>query len=159
MIEATGEFKYTVTGLFDSPHLESLLTLLDREDLGLVASGDNIHATARMISDKRLVIKVREVPQRRGRMKYAVDQKANPDTIVFRAGGIFKEGCLIAGQVGTASTSKASLELFKLFSKEIRRQFTKIRSYHVGKQAAEWLDKGWRLTANSKSPVLYDLAR
>ena len=155
----TNRLRYTLTGLFDSPQLDSLPTLLEREDLGYVQSGDNIQAPARLVSDEKLSIKIREVPQRRGGVKYAVDQKANPDTIVFRAGGIFEEGCLIAGQVGTASATKASLSLYKVFTKEIGHQFVKVKSYHVGKQAAEWLEKGWRLTANSKSPALYDLAR
>jgi hypothetical protein len=133
--------------------------LLEREDLGYVKSGDNIHAPARLVSEERLSINAKKVSQRRGGIKYAVNQGANPDTIVFRGGGIFEEGCLIAGQVGTANITKTSLNLYKLFSKEIGRQFVKIKSYHVGKQAGEWLDKGWRLTANSKSPVLYDLVR
>jgi len=66
---------------------------------------------------------------------------------------------LIDGQVGTISDDPHSLELFHLFRKEIRRLFTKVKEFYVGKEAGELLDKGWRLTANAKSPALYDLKR
>lgn len=158
-LESARQFQYVLTGLFDSPSTVPMQSLLDASSLGCVALGDINQSPGYLVAGREISIEVRPVPQRRGGVKYAVDQTANPKTIAFRPGGVFDETCLIAGQVGTASDDSSSLELFQSFSKEIRHQFTKIKSFYVGKEAAALLDKGWRLTANAKSPALYDLKR
>jgi hypothetical protein len=91
-------------------------------------------------------------------VRYAVDQLANPKTVVLQPGGQF-EGCIIAGQLGTVSDDPTSLELFRFISKQVRRLFTKVKAFYVGKEASELLGRGWRLTANVKAPPLYDLKR
>jgi hypothetical protein len=92
-------------------------------------------------------------------MSYAVDQLANPKTVGLRPGGKFDKRCIVAGQLGTASDDPSSLELFQFISKQMRRLFTKVKAFYVGKEASELLDKGWRLTGDVKSPPLYDLKR
>ena len=101
---------------------------------------------------------MRPVPQRSGGIKFEVNQQDNPETITLRTGGLFRD-CLIAGQVGTISIDPSSLALFRAFGKELRSQFTKIKSYYFGQEAAEWLDNGFRLTSGAKTPPLYDLKR
>ena len=102
---------------------------------------------------------VRPVPQRRGDIKYAVDQAANQQTITFQPRGIFDDSCLIAGQAGTISDATKSLELFRAFSKTMRNQFSKIQSFYVGEEACDLFEKGWRLASDSRSPALFDLRR
>ena len=158
-IEAKQPLSFIAAGLFDSPAIEPKQSLQNIPGLGVAVNGDPNHNPRFLISDGSLPFEIRKVQQHRGEIKYAVDQQANPKTIVFQSGGTFGEKCLVAGQVGTASDDASSLKLFQLFSKEIRQQFTKIKSYYVGKEAAGFLDKGWRLTSNAKSPALYDLKR
>jgi hypothetical protein len=49
------------------------------------------------------------------------------------------------------------LELFKLLSTKIKKEFKKIGTFYVGKAAEEKLKLGWRLVTNEKSPREYDL--
>ena len=156
-VESKYLLQFVVTGLFDSPNIGRMQSLLAAPDLGHLAVGDINHAPGYLVASREIRIKVEPVPQRRGGVKYAVDQLANPTTIAFRPGGSFGERCLIAGQVGTTSDNSRSLELFQAFSKEVRNQFAKIKSFYVGKEAGRLLNKGWRLTANAKSPPLFDL--
>ena len=158
-VESERPLQFVVAGLFDSLNVEPLESLLDAPNLGSVTVGDANHEPGYLVATRGITIEVRPVPQRRGGVKYAVDQLTNPKTIAFRPGGTFGATCLIAGQVGTASDDPSSLELFQLFSKQTRHRFTKIKSFYVGKEAGELLNKGWRLTANAKSPALYDLKR
>lgn len=158
-VESKQQLQFLVTGLFDSPAVAPMQSLLAVRNLGRMDVGDPNHAAGYLVASRESSIEVRPVPQHRGGVKYAVDQLANPKTIAFRPGGSFGETCLIAGQAGTAYDNPSSLELFHTFSKEVRRQFTKIKSFYVGKEASELLDKGWRLTINAKSPALYDLKR
>ena len=158
-VESERQLQFVETGLFDSPKLEPMHSLVGAPKLGNLSTGDHNHGPCYLVACREISIEVRPVPQRRGGIKYAVDQQANPKTIAFRPSGAFGENCLIDGQAGTVSDDSSSLELFQLFSKELRRQFTKVSEFYVGKEAGELLDKGWRLTANAKSPTLYDLKR
>lgn len=158
-IESKRQVQYVVTGLFDSPRIEPIPSLLTVPDLGYLTTGDQNQATGYLVAARETSIKFEPVPQRRGGVKYAVDQLANPTTVAFRPGGAFGEKCLIAGDVGTATDDLSSLQLFRLFCDELSRQFTKIQSDYVGRDAGKLLDRGWRLTANAKSPPIYDLKR
>lgn len=158
-VESEQPLQFVIAGLFDSPNIEPMESLLGVSNLGSVAVGDANHEPAYLVARRGVPIEVQPVPQRRGGVKYSLDQLANPKTIAFRTGGTFGETCLIAGQVGTASDDSGSLELFKLFSKQIRHRFTKVKSFYVGREAGKLFDNGWRLTANPKAPSLYDLKR
>jgi len=140
--------QFVVCGLSDTSIVQSMPSLLKSSP-----------RTNYLIADRDLVIEVRVVPQKGGGQKYAVDQQSNPKTIVFCPGGMIEDRCLLAGQIGTISNTQTSLEFFKLFSSEMSKQFSKIKSYYVGEEATRLLDNGVRLTGNPKSPVLYDLTR
>jgi hypothetical protein len=155
-VESAQPLQFTMTGMFDTSEV------MQRESiagLGCATSGDANHEPAYLVSARGVPIEVRPVPQRSGGVKYAVDQIANPMTIAFRPGGVFDDTCLIAGQVGTVSRDPASLTLFRLFVAKVGDQFTRIKTFYVGEYAERLLDKGYRLTANAKSPALYDLRR
>lgn len=158
-IESKRQLQYVVVGLFEAPNVQRTQSLLAVGKLGHLSVGDHNQGPCYLVANREISIDVRPVPQRRGGVKYAIDQQANPKTIAFRPSGAFGEVCLIDGQVGTISDDADSLTLFRFFTGEIRGQFTKINEFYVGKEAGELLDKGWRLTANAKSPTLYDLKR
>jgi hypothetical protein len=157
-IEAKLELQFVRTGLFDVPIQNRALTLID-SSLGIAVKGDNNQEATYLIANPMESIQIRAVPQHGGGAKYAVDQQANPKTIVFRPGGAFCGTSIIAGYVGTISEDPTSLTLFQLFSKETKRQFNRIKSFYVGTEAGELLNQGWRLTSSVKSPPLYDLTR
>ncbi|MGO8836720.1 MAG: hypothetical protein ACLQQ0_04805 [Limisphaerales bacterium] len=158
VIETKEELQFVRTGLFDVPIQNRLLTLFDA-DLGIAVKGDNNQEASYLVAYRIDSIQTRTVPQHGGGVKYAIDQQANPKTIVFRPGGVFSDACIIAGHMGTTSEESASLALFKLFSNEIKRQFVKVKSFYAGNKAVELLDKGWRLTGSVNSPPSYDLKR
>jgi hypothetical protein len=145
--------------LFDGPELERMLSLARAPGLGLAPTGNTVLEPTYLVAARALPIEVRPVEQRKGGVKYAVDQAVNPRTIAFHPGGVFEEGCLISGVVSTASPDPASLELMKVFIKELRKRFTKVNAFHVGPRALELLDKGWRLTPTARAPREVDLRR
>ncbi|MGO9444236.1 MAG: hypothetical protein ACLPXB_05580 [Thiobacillaceae bacterium] len=110
--------------------------------------------------DQGRTIAVRPVSQRRGGVKYAVDQLVNPQTVVLDGGGMLDAERLIAGYVGTATNDDLATDIYALFAKVIRRKYEKIKSYYVGPEAVQLLDDGVRLTINGKvADTTYDLAR
>ena len=100
------------------------------------------------------------VPQKKGGILYAVDQRRNPRSVVFHLGRLYPElRTLLAGQVGTGSDDPAALSLYSIFKKVVRKQFTKVQSYWVGPEALRLLDSGGKLSVALKSPPEYDLRR
>lgn len=158
-VEADRPLQFVATGLFQSPETTPLQSLRLHARLGIVSVGDLNQAEGYLVTAREQPIVARPVPQRRGDVMYAVDQLSNPATIVFRPGGTYSGTCLIAGQLGTVSDHPLSLALYRTFSSELRRQFERIGSFHVGPDAGRLLDQGWRLTANARSPATYDLSR
>jgi len=158
-IESKRELQYVRAGLFDVSALNHQPSLLNDSNFGNCTEGDSVQEVRYLVADRNVPFEIRPVPQHNGGTKYAIDQKANPKTIVFRPGGVFNNTAVIAGDAGTISDDAASLALFQLFSKDIKRQFQKIKSDYMGNEAVTLFDKGWRLTSSVKSPPLYDLTR
>jgi len=158
-VESLRQLQLVLAGLFDSPDIVSYECLIDLPCLNTVLDGFPLLEHNFLIADNLSIINVREVPQRKGGIKYAIDQLLNPHTVTLRTGGIHASNFVSPGMVGTISRESTSLQIFKLLKKEILRQFVRIHSYYVGPEAEALLDAGWRLTRSLKTPTDYDLRR
>lgn len=159
VVEANRQLQFVKTGLLDTHDFERRSSLLDIPGIRRASVSDPSQAPAYLVARGDVAIRARPIPQRGGGLKYALDQLANPETVVLRLGGISEEGCLLAGQVGTASANPDSVDLYRVFCTALVSQFTKMKSYYFGNEAAELLERGWRLTSSAKSPRIYDLRR
>ena len=103
------------------------------------------------------------VPDREsvGRVRYAVNQMLNADSVTFLPGGIYKqEKVLVCGHIGTISDSAISRNLYRAFVSYITKGFEKIGSYRVGPEAVCLMSDGYRMvTIGISSPAEYDLCR
>lgn len=158
-VESMVEVQFIPMGLFDTSTHVAVPSLAASANLGIALTGDSNREQSYLVAPINCMVETRAIPQRGGGTKYAIDQLANPSSIVLRPGGIFGDAAVVAGQVGTASVDVVSSDLFATFSMEIQRQFRKVRSFYVGAEACQLLDNGWRLTSNIKSPSTYDLRR
>lgn len=154
--EEVESVSYFQTGLFEEKSFRKLNSLLDYPALGNAFWRDWNFADSFLIVPKEQEIEIREIPQYSGGVKYAVDQKENKDSIIFRLGGTLREGVLIGGNIGTISKSETSLRYFKQISKCIKREFKKIQEFYVSKNSQQLLSIGWRLTVNERTPIEYD---
>jgi type II secretory pathway component HofQ len=157
--ESSIEIQYYKTGLLDSRVMPTYNSLFNAPNVGFTSSGDWNKIDSYLISKKSTPLNIREVPQRTGEMRIAVDQMNNPKSIELKIGGIYeeKENVIVAGRIATISEDSDSLELFKLLSTKIKNEFKKIGAFYVGKSAEEKLKKGWRLVTNEKLPKEFDL--
>lgn len=158
-IEAKHELAYTLCGLFENASLKVHDSLLGLESLGFNPGGSHVTGDCFLIVDRAEEINVRKVPQRRGGIRYAVDQLANPKSIVFWPGGLYQNKGLISGSIGTASDNADSIALYREFAQTLKRGFERIREYWVGPEASRLLDGKMRLMQNYKSPPEFDLKR
>jgi hypothetical protein len=89
---------------------------------------------------------------------YHLNQLENPDTIVFRPGGVWKSDILFYGEVASVPhVTDAAKERLKYFQKAIRKHLQRISQYWVGASALEMLKAGKRLTTGERSPKSMDL--
>jgi hypothetical protein len=159
-VESSYDIHYFKMGMFDNRDIPRYKSIFDAPNIGFTLSGDWNRIDRYLIMPSDTFLNIQEYPQKAGGIRYAVDQAANPQSIELKLGGVYKEkeGVLVAGRIATISESKFSLDVFKLFSSLIRKDFKRIGSFYVGKNAEEKLKAGWRLVTNDKSPKEYDLA-
>jgi hypothetical protein len=146
---------FALAGLFEDASVRMFKTSADLS----AAMASTEGALAFLAFAEGSAVGVREVPQRKGLPRYAVDQISNPNCLVVRPGRRVDPRTLLAGQIGTASNDKDSMSLFRMFANAVRQQFVKVKSYWVGTEALRTLDSGGRLTASLAGSSEYDLRR
>src|SRR5262245_35097947 len=119
-IESQRPVRYVAADTLDHEVPESFATSRQLPKLGIASAGSQAREAAYLVVNANDVVEARGVPQRRGGTLFSFDQLLNPRSVVLRPGGVFQNECIIAVQIGTASSAKESEDLLKLFAKEIR---------------------------------------
>jgi hypothetical protein len=141
-IESERSLKYALFGNFETPDIPLWRSLLDVESLGKAPKGNRSLCEHYLVLPQRAKLHVETFPQYKRGLRYSVDQLLNPRSIVFQPGGVFGEGYLICGRIGTASDHSESLDLLEDFTRAVTRGFQKHRLYLVGPEALRLHEKG-----------------
>jgi hypothetical protein len=149
--------RYVQTGLFDSRAPVEFIAGASLPNLGVAASGDAIREPAFLVTNRNTSVVVREVAQREGGIKFAVDQLDNPDSTVFQACGLYQGKVLIAGRIATTGATSAALAVHQLMVRTVTKGFRRVQSYWLGPEALVLFHAGARLTAAVQRPKTYDL--
>jgi hypothetical protein len=157
-VEASSPLLYVRCGLFDESERPVFRGFSSLPELGIAQTGQSHLEPTFLVSLPENNLTVRNVPQRRGGNKYAVDQRINPGTVTIRPGGMYKDFALIAGMVGTIHNDEKAAKLMNAFSDVLKRDFTKTKSYLVGPEAKKLHDLGMRLTHSVSAPAEFDLS-
>jgi hypothetical protein len=157
-VELRHALKYLECGLFGDAERPVFHSSSELENLGISVAGDSNLEPTFLVLRSQASLKVREVLQRRGGIKYAVDQMNNPESIALKPGGRYGDSAIIAGMVGTVHHDKVAGELMAAFLKAFKARFTRVKSYMVGPEALKLLNLGFRLTKSISSPREFDLA-
>ncbi len=157
-VSANRDLAVTEFGTFEESYVRTR-AIWHADQLGKSESGNHITDKIYLVHDISESIDVREVPQRRGGVRYSIDQEMNPHTVGLTAGGSFGENVVISGQLGIGTGDARSDELAALLLREMKKRFSKIKSYYVGAEAESLLDSGARLTINETASREYDLVR
>ncbi len=156
-IDSSTKVNFFQAGLFDDNNIKVYTSILELPHIGFVLTGDWLRNERYLILNKEAKLDVRAVPQKKGGIKYAVNQKTNFDSIIFKPSGIFQERIIVAGSVSTVWDTESALELYKMFSSKIKMKTRRIGSYFVGRKAEEKLKLGWRLVQDAGFSSEYDL--
>ncbi|PSL15112.1 hypothetical protein CLV44_1056 [Marinobacterium halophilum] len=156
-IESEVSIKYTRLGLFDSPETTEYKTYKDFPDFGLSTQGTTNSQPIYLIYPSDFKVVPKEVPQRRGGIKYSVNDMNKQMEICFRfvPSGEYEEAYLIPGEF-SPGISDFSTSLYKTFRKVFLKNFKKVKSYSVGPEAYQKFESGIPLTPSYKAkPEMY----
>ena len=118
VVEHDFDLEYVECGLFDDRQQPIRHTLSMLDELSIAHAGDSNLEKTFLLKPRERDLIIREVPQKRGATKYAVDQSENPGTVVIRPGGRYGDWVLIAGMVGTIHHDRDARRLIAAFSAE-----------------------------------------
>ena len=158
-VEAKRSLTYTLCGHFPTRELSSVAAGADIPALRSPAQYPSAIACPQyLVTAAGASVVVRDVPQKAGGVLYAVDQLANPESIIIQPGGLYPPEVLLHGRVGTATSTLFAVQLQRAFSVAIAKIFEHIRAFYVGPEARTLWRRGYRLTPSAQSPREYDLA-
>jgi hypothetical protein len=140
----------------------------DYYEAGLFDSSDNPkladHSKLKAFKNYLVVeagqpIASREVKQKAGGVKYALDQLINPNTMGLMFGGLHNQHHLIVSQIGSATETPESVALMTAFKKALKETSVTVKSIYLSPMAVKMLDDGARLSSAPKGAMEYDLKR
>ena len=138
--------------------VQTYRSIVEIPDLGTNKTDSHMTGARYLVIRNGVKPVVRTIPQRKGGVRYSLDQRSNPQSIVFWPGGSHESDVLICGHVGTISEDRRSVELYESFCRGLLRTFVEIKGYHVGPEALGLLKAGGRLvTVSVRSPIESDL--
>jgi hypothetical protein len=161
VIEAQKPLKYTLTGFPDQPLLQPSCSFTKIESFGIPKFGNMGLEDSFLLSDPDLEIKIKPVPQDKGGIKYSISTPLNPNTLRLRPGGLFRGNIVISGELMKYSDEPFAKEMFRLFQREVKRQFRKHDTYPywLGKEASVMHVAGNLLTDDVTSPFSLPLGK
>ena len=157
-VEAKTPVAYTLTGMFDAADAPFVRAGSLLPSLHFPAESTSSSCPTYLVTLGAAHVQLRAVSVRSKGIRYAVDQLANPESVVLTHGGFDAGGVLISGRVATASDAPAAKRLQASYAAAIGKTFKRVNAYWVGPRAMDHLRGGGRLTHSAASPAKFDLA-
>jgi hypothetical protein len=161
-VESKGRLKYIPMGNFLKDELNDEICEFDTgrglPNLGIATADQSGNCDSYLVLDVQTPVNLRTLQGFDSRQRVLIDQLLNPDSVTFISGGVWNDGVVISGSLGTASDSNAAQTLMRRFHSAIRKVFTKVGAYYVGPEALALWKRGARLTDAVQSPPEFDLA-
>lgn len=159
-VEKEFDIEYVEMGSFETNKAVRYFSFSEIANFGFTEYGDWAGPDHRyMIVRRNAAVRIREVAQLNGGVRFLVDPMKNPDSIELTTKGIYakKENVIVAGRTGMVSETSFASSMYKALSSKIKKKFKRIGVFYVGPKAEERLREGWRLVQIEKSPKKYDL--
>jgi hypothetical protein len=120
-VEARRPVSFVLTGMFETSEFAVFHSGAELPTLRSPASRQSIECPTYSVMPASASVNVRPVRQRKGGVRYAIDQLENPDTVTFTHGGLHTSNVLISGRVATVSTTPMGRQLQAAFSNAVAR--------------------------------------
>ncbi|HOA73342.1 MAG TPA: hypothetical protein PLS23_17500 [Phycisphaerae bacterium] len=130
---------YAKAGMFDHSDVRIYTKARDIPNLGNIEAPNRLQGRILLVAGVDVQFAMRAVPQRRGGVKFALDQKLNPDTVSLLPSGQFDEHTVVAGNFGTCTDPPAPLALLGRLNRIAKKKWKRTKSYLVSLQKPFWM--------------------
>lgn len=157
MVERNSAYKYLDLDLVKNNENRVVHSLKDVPHLGISNSGKHITESHLIMSREQEVL-YREVSQKDGTIHYFPSEDIVSNSVAFFTGGMYEGQYLVSCEISTASKEETAMEIFRVFSKAIK----KLCKYREG---TYWYTEGVRqlngvrlITMSYEENPMYDIA-
>ncbi|MGA8078360.1 MAG: hypothetical protein WB868_13365 [Xanthobacteraceae bacterium] len=157
LLESQKKLQYTPMRRVVSDKTQIYLSYADIPDFGLTYDPTAVMNPAYLVALQGTAVQVESIPQRKGGINFAIDQKLNKDTVTLRPGGMYGQDALLYGAIGTVSESDASLNLYDFMVAPYLARFEQVNEFFLGPEALDLWKSGIRLTTSATSPTKFYL--
>ncbi|WNJ17193.1 hypothetical protein [Pontibacter sp. G13] len=149
LINSAKSFVLVTAGLRDY----ALPEFHEINEIKSVTTGDwNLNHKYLLVPSKDSV-NIRNVPQKKGGIKYAIDLKENREACVLIPSGIWQSDNVIAGKIGILEKSDFNESILGSFESFLKNNHLRKKGIYVSSS----LSKGLRLVTSISQPTVYDL--
>jgi len=158
-IEKKIPIKYTVAGGFSvTVPLDTFFTSAEDGRVGIPKYPNGLASWGFLITKAESQVALSFMQTIYG-PRYFVDQLLNPESQTLTPGGTWANDIVLEGRIASVLKTPFSSKVERLFRRLASTKFEKIKAFYVGREAAEILDAGGRLTSAVNANPDYDLRR
>jgi hypothetical protein len=132
-------------------------TIDNLPSLGMATGDQEIACDSYLVMSADAKVSVHSSVMVDDEMRYDVHQLSNPDSVLLRLGGFWKDGSLISGHFITSSEQEFPRKLINFLRTRVKKSFVRVQAFWVGPEALVRLRNGMRLCTAIQSPPEYDL--
>ncbi len=160
-IEKTKKLKYILCGNYLNKENKitdiTYLSALEIPNIGRATGSQPVQCDSFLVVTQENEVIADDFLDNKDRIRFSIDQRQNPGSIVMRLGGLWNEETIISGSITTIHKTKEAQQIMKLFYNEIKK-FHKVKAYFAGPKAYSLFQNGNRLAcAAIESPAEFDL--
>jgi hypothetical protein len=148
-LDSSFNIKYAEAGLLNNK-VNCISSLHSAIELHLMEYGDWNFNKRYIVLPRDVDLQIREIQQRAGGVKYAVDQMKNNDSIVIFLGGKYNEEAIIASKIGTISQTEFATNMMKNLSAYFKK-YKKVEEFFICSEALKAAEEGLRLSTDIQS--------
>lgn len=157
-LERGMSIRYVQSGIFESSEPVTYASYSEIPRIGYSLKGDTVKDIAYLIVAQSTPIQHRVINLGSGEVRFSIDYRENPLSVIFRPGGVFERAkAVIEGSISKLSRDPQCERLYRDVVKYLTAGFDVFKGHHVGGHALRLSAQGFRLTASVAGNRSYDL--
>jgi len=156
-LEDTLEIKYVDEGLLKGTTPSVWRYATEIHLVGFATADQEIGCEPFLIVRRDAEVMITPFRMMDGEIRLDVFPNGNPNSVLLRLGGFWKDGSLISGHFVASSDQEFSRMVMNSVRRLFKKHFTKVQAFWVGPEALSRLRSGKRLCMAIQSPSEYDL--
>ncbi len=155
--ESMFQVSYVLSGLFDTSNFQIFHSCTEINNFGKSINGLRSSSPSFLLNPKNYFHNFQTISQKKGGLKYSIDKRSNPTSILFQPSTQFKDIMIIWGLISFPENIDKEEALFvETFRKVYLKGFKIKKSFYFGPDALDLYKKGIRFNMNYNADPISD---